>query len=274
MPVGEPTRDGLRFGFIGLGVQGKPLALNLCADGHQVMVFDTRAAPVSELVDAGAVAANSPREVGAFAEVTAICVRDDDQMARAVLGADGVLSGMTAGAILAIHSTISPSLVTRLADAAQARGVALVDAPVSGGERGARARTMSYMVGGSDAAVARCLPLFVASGGVVTRTGAAGTAMRAKIVHQLMVCVNMLSAYEGMRLGLAAGLTPEILSQVVRGGAAQSRMADNWFQLSLRPHAVGVFEKDLELCLKMAAELDVPAPGAELARRRIEEIVP
>jgi 3-hydroxyisobutyrate dehydrogenase-like beta-hydroxyacid dehydrogenase len=264
----------MRIGFIGLGVQGKHLAVNLCAAGHEVMVFDLRPEPLVELTAAGAKAGKSPREVAAFAEATATCVRDDAQTRSVMLGDDGVLAGAAPGSIVLIHSTVSPSTVLELAKLAKGRGVELVDAPVSGGERGAKAREMSYMVGGSPEVVDRCLPLFEASGSKITRTGPVGTAMQAKVVHQLIICVNMLAASEGMRLGLAAGLTPEVLTQVVREGGAQSRMADNWFTLKLRPHAVSVFDKDLDLCLQMAGELGMAAPGAELAKRKIEEIIP
>jgi 3-hydroxyisobutyrate dehydrogenase-like beta-hydroxyacid dehydrogenase len=212
--------------------------------------------------------------VGAFADVTVTCVLNDDQTLAAVTGPEGVLSGARPGSCLVVHSTIGHSTIMALKAAAAAAQVELVDAPVSGGERGARAKTMSYMVGGSDEAVARCAPLFAASGEKITRTGEVGTATLAKIVHQHIVCLNMLAAHEGMRVGRAAGLSPEILMKIVSEGAAQSRMADNWFSLSLRPHAVGVFDKDLSLCLALADELGLPAPGALLAKQHIDEIVP
>jgi 3-hydroxyisobutyrate dehydrogenase-like beta-hydroxyacid dehydrogenase len=214
------------------------------------------------------------KELGGFGEVIAICVRDDDQTRAAVLSGDGVLSGMNRGAILAIHSTVSPRLISELNEATEKAGVELVDAPVSGGERGAIAKTMSYMVGGTESSVARCAPLFAASGQKVTHTGSVGSAAKAKIVHQLIICVNMMAAHEGMRMGIAAGLSPEILTKVIHEGGAQSRMADNWFTLSLRPHAVGVFDKDLSLCLAFAAELGLETPGAALAKKQIDEIVP
>ena len=113
---------------------------------------------------------------------------------------------------------------------------------------------MSYMVGGSDRAVERCLPLFRTSGPSIMRTGPSGSGIRAKLAHQLIVCINMLAASEGMRLGRAAGLSSAILEQVVHEGGAQSRIADQWSQLSLRS-ATPVFFKDLPICLKFAHEL-------------------
>jgi 3-hydroxyisobutyrate dehydrogenase-like beta-hydroxyacid dehydrogenase len=264
----------MRVGFIGLGAQGKRLALNLAHAGHHLVVFDLRREPMEELAAAGAVIAKSPREVGSASEVVEICVVDDAQVENVVLGAGGVLSGAARGTVIAIHSTIRPATVTRIAQAAAACGIEVVDAPVSGGEAGARRKTMSYMVGGSDAAAEKCLPLFTASGRSVTRTGPLGSGMRAKLAHQVIICINILAAHEGMRLGIKAGLSPEVLEKIVHEGGAQSRVADRWFEMSLRPHAIPLFRKDLELGLEFARELGIELPGGALARDLIDEIVP
>ena len=134
-------------------------------------------------------------------------------------------------------------------------GVDLIDAPVSGSDRGARAKTMSYMVGGSDHAFKTCRPIFEISGPKITHTGPLGTGIRAKLAHQLIICVNMMAAHEGMRLGCEAGLPAEMVEKVVREGMAQSSMANQWSKLSLAPRANPVFYKDLQLCLKFAHEL-------------------
>ncbi len=151
--------------------------------------------------------------------------------------------------------------------------IEVVDAPVSGGEPGAKRKTMSYMVGGSDRAFERCLPLFQTSGQSITRTGPLGSGIRAKLAHQLIVCLNMLAASEGMRLGRAAGLPSAILEQVVHEGAAQSRIADQWSRLSLHS-ATPVFFKDLQICLKFAHELGLSVPGAALVQQLLEQVVP
>ena len=116
---------------------------------------------------------------------------------------------------------------------------------------------MSYMVGGSVQAFEKCRPIFETSGKNVIHTGDAGTGIRAKLAHQLIICVNMLAAYEGMRLGIDAGLSPEILERVIATGGGQSRVAERWFKLKLGPHAQGVFYKDLQLCLQFAHELNI-----------------
>jgi 3-hydroxyisobutyrate dehydrogenase-like beta-hydroxyacid dehydrogenase len=263
----------MRAGFIGLGAQGKYLAVNIAA-AHDLMVYDVRREPLDDLAAAGAKVANSPRDIGQHAEVTCVCVLDDAQVESVLLGSDGLLAGASPGTIVAIHSTIQPATVAKIAEAAAPRGVEIVDAPVSGGEAGARRKTMSYMVGGSARAMDKCMPLFQCSGSNITRTGALGSGMRAKLAHQVIVCLNMLAAYEGMRLGREAGLSEEVLQKVIHDGAAQSRIADNWFRLSMRPHTIPVFEKDLRLCLKFAQELGMLLPGTALAQQLIETIVP
>jgi 2-hydroxy-3-oxopropionate reductase len=137
-----------------------------------------------------------------------------------------------------VHSTVEPQTIAELAQACRARGIELIDAPVSGSEPGAKDKTMSCMGGGSAEAFARCRPVFETSGSNIIHTGPSGTGIRTKLAHQLMVCVNILSAYEGMRLGLEAGLSPEVLEKAINAGVAQSRVADRWFRRKFGPHAM------------------------------------
>ncbi len=263
----------MKVGFIGLGQQGKYLAINLAEAGYDLMVYDVRREPLEEVARAGATIGASPLAVGEHAEVVAICVLNDAQLEAVVFGADGVLAAAAPGAVLVIHSTVEPASIAKIAKAAAALQIEVVDAPVSGGEAGAKGKTMSYMVGGGDEAVARCLPLFQTSGPSITRTGPTGSGIRAKLAHQLIVCINMLAAYEGMRLGREAGLPGDVLEKVVHEGAAQSRIADHWSRLSIRS-ATPVFYKDLQICLKFAHELGLSVPGAALAQQLLERIVP
>lgn len=263
----------MKLAFIGLGVQGKYLAINLAQAGHDLMVYDLRPEPLAELASHGAKIAKNCREAGAHGEITCVCVLDDDQLRAAVLGDEGVLAGAARGSIVAVHSTVDPATIMALAEAAAKRGVELIDAPVSGSEPGARNKTMAHMVGGSVEAFARCRPVFEASGPNVIHTGPTGTGIRAKLAHQIMVCLNMLSAYEGMRLGTEAGLSPEILERVMNAGSAQSRIGDRWSKRRLHAQAREVFYKDLRLCLKYAHDLKLPLPGAALAQQLLDKIV-
>jgi 3-hydroxyisobutyrate dehydrogenase len=206
--------------------------------------------------------------------VVQLCVLDDAQAEDAVLGQDGVLAGAARGTILVLHSTIRPSTIAKIAEIAARQGVEVMDVPVSGSERGAREKTMSFMVGGKDAAFAKCRPLFEASGTKIVRTGGLGTGIRAKIAHQLVVCVNMLSAYEGMVLADKAGLDRDILVKVVGDGAAQSRMADGIMKGMIAASSNRVFRKDLLLCLEYGRELGMNLPGAALALELLDKIVP
>ena len=262
----------MNVSFIGLGVQGKYLAINLAEAGHDLMVYDLRPEPLAELASHGAKVAKSCREAGAHAEISCVCVLDDDQLRSAVSGADGVLAGIRPGSLVVSHSTVEPQTIAELAQAAKACDVEFLDAPVSGGELGAKNKTMAYMVGGSPQAFARCRPVFETSGTNVIHAGPSGSGIRAKLAHQLIVCVNMLSAYEGMRVGQEAGLTPEVLENTINAGLAQSRVADRWFKRKLGAHSRDLFSKDLRLCLKFAAELKVPVPGAALAQQMLDRI--
>ncbi len=262
----------MRVGFIGLGKQGKPLARNLVEAGHELAVYDLVAEPVAELVLCGAIAAASPRDVAGRSDVVCICVVDDAQLDSAMIGADGVLSGLRHGAIAVIHSTVSPHSIEVMSRSVAAKGCELVDAPVSGGERGARNRTMSYMVGASAHAFEKCRPLFEISG-AVTHCGAPGMGMRAKLVHQIIIAINRLAAFEGMRVGLEAGLSKDILQKIVHEGGAQSRVADDWFTRTSGGHARPLYEKDLTLGIDFAAGLGIELPGAAMAKQFLNEIV-
>jgi 2-hydroxy-3-oxopropionate reductase len=263
----------MKVAFIGLGVQGKYLAINIAEAGHDLLAYDLRSAPLAQVVSRGAKAAKSGRECGEHGEIVCICVLDDQQLKGALLGDDGVLAGIGKGAIIAVHSTVEPGTIAELAQAARAKGAELIDAPVSGSEPGARNKTMAHMVGGSTEAFARCRPIFEVSGPNVIHTGPLGTGIRAKLAHQIMVCLNMLSAYEGMQLGVAAGVAPEVLTKVMSAGSAQSRIAERWFQRKLHAQAREVFYKDLRLCIKYAHELNLPVPGAALAQQLLDRIV-
>lgn len=261
-------------GFIGLGSLGRHMARNLARAGHDLIVYDVRRDQLAGFAELGVRLGASGREVATFSDVIQVCVLDDAQLERALLDADGVIAGASPGTIIAVHSTVLPSTIDKVAAVAAAQGVELVDAPVGGGEQGAIERNLSYMAGGTVAALNKCLPLFEASGDRITHTGGVGTAIKAKLAHQVIVCGNLLSAYEGMRMGLESGLSKDVLAKVVHDGFGQSRVADDWFTRSFGPDAVALWEKDLQLCLAFADELGLAMPGAALAQRLINEIVP
>jgi 3-hydroxyisobutyrate dehydrogenase-like beta-hydroxyacid dehydrogenase len=263
----------MRVGFIGLGVQGKYMALNLAQAGYDLMVYDVRTAPLDELAAAGARIARSNREVGHHAEVIGICVVDDAQVEQVLFGGDGVFMGAQPGTILAIHSTIHPDTIDRVAAQANERGIEILDAPVSGSEAGARNKTMCYMIGGSRESFEKCRPLFATSGNRIHHTGPLGTGIRTKLAHQVMICINTLSAFEGMRLGETAGVSIETLEAVISDGAAQSRIAERWHEFRPGRHTMELFHKDLRLALDFAHRMGIEMPGAALTQQLLREIL-
>jgi 3-hydroxyisobutyrate dehydrogenase-like beta-hydroxyacid dehydrogenase len=263
----------MKIGFIGLGVQGKYLAINELQAGYDLIAYDIRPEPLQELAGVGAKIAASAKEVGAYSEVVQVCVLDDAQLTTVMLGPEGVLAGAAPGTIVVIHSTVRPSTIEKVSEAAAQRGLEVMDVPVSGSENGAKNKTMSYMVGGSEVAFAKCRPLFETSGPKVAHVGPLGSGIRAKLAHQLVICVNILAAYEGMLLGEKSGLDLETLRTVMRDGAAQSRVAERWKKIAFSKTSRRVFYKDLQLCLEYGHELGLALPGAALTQQLIEMIV-
>ncbi|WP_016745293.1 NAD(P)-dependent oxidoreductase [Rhizorhabdus wittichii] len=264
----------MRIGFIGLGVQGLPLALNLLDGGHELHGFDVRPEPLDELRDRGGTVAASPAELGAGCEVVMICVVSDQQVRDVLAGEDGVLASARPGLIVVLHSSVSTDTIAEAAKATRDRGVVLVDAPVSGGAQGARARTMSFMVGGEEAALDRCQPLFELSGPNILRTGPAGTATLAKLAHQVAIIGNIMAMAEAVRLGTAGGLSAEMVKQAVAGGLARSWIAETWGEIKMAPHALPLYSKDLENSLRFAKQIGISLPGAELMKLELPNIVP
>jgi len=263
----------MRVGFIGLGVQGKGLAINLAQAGYDIMVRDVREEPMKDLAAVGARVAKSVREVGEHGEIVEVCVVDDAQVEQVVLGDDGVLAGAHAGTIIAIHSTVHPDTIARVAARARERNVEVLDAAVSGSEAGARNKTMCYMVGGSKEAFEKCRPLFATSGNRIHHAGELGAGIRAKLAHQVIIGINMLSAFEGMRLGVKSGVSADALEAVISDGAAQSLVADHWQNFRPGAHAMQLFYKDLRLALDFAHSIGIEMPGAALAQQLLREVL-
>lgn len=263
----------MRIGFIGLGVQGLPLALNLLAAGHELQGYDVDAQPLAVLREAGGKTARAPVELGDCA-VVFICVATDKQVLEVVAGHQGLIARAAPGLIIVNHSTVSVQTTNALVAAAAAGGVRFVDAPVSGGARGAQERTMSFMVGADDEVMVICEPLFRVSGPTVLRTGGPGSATIGKLAHQVAIIGNILAMAEAMRLGVAAGLEPQTVKQIITGGLARSFIAETWGEIRMAPHALPIYAKDLENSLDLAQAVGVDLPGARLMRQELQNIVP
>ena len=269
-----------RVGFIGLGNIGKPMAINVAKAGFDLMVYDLRAEPMRELTALGAKPARSADEVGAHAEIIEVVVVDDAQVEAVLLGEGGVFSGAKRGSVIAIHSTVHPRTIHRLAEHAVVKGLTLIDAEVSGGERGAIAKSLCYMVGGDKTAFEKCHPIFATSGANIFHLGDLGSGATTKLAHNLIVYVNMLAASEGMRLAERAGVDIKALERVVRAGAAQSRVADHWSEqrklgetyTSGPKGLLALIHKDLRLALELGHDLGLTLPGAALTQQLIQRV--
>jgi len=270
-----------RTGYIGIGNIGGPIAANVVRAGFDLMVCDLREGPMKELAALGAKTSRSPMEVGKHAELVEISVVDDHQVEAVVAGEDGVLRGAEPGAIIAIHSTVHPRTVKQMGRLAKERGVRVVDAAVSGGERGARAKTLCYMVGGEREDFEKCRPVFATSGKEIFHVGPLGMGVVAKAAQQAIVMMNRLSAYEGMTLGEKAGLDPKVLQAVVHASSGRSNVASGWDVYRhigtsdpvLARERLDAFYKGLMPALELGHELGVPLPGLALTQQLLERIL-
>lgn len=262
---------GERIGFIGLGIMGRPMVRNLVKAGFEVVVHNRSRPAVDELVSelAGVVAASSPAEVAGQVAIVITMLPDSPDLRAVVFGSDGLLSAMGAGDLLIDMSTIAPATAIEVGDALAAKGASALDAPVSGGDKGAIAGTLSIMVGGSDADFARATPLFEAMGKTVVHVGGSGAGQIVKACNQVVVALNYAAVSEALVLGSKAGVDPEKIVQVLGGGLAASRVLElrgasmiaHDFQPGFR---VDLHRKDLGIALATGKEHAVPLPVTAL----------
>jgi 2-hydroxy-3-oxopropionate reductase len=241
------------IGFIGLGVMGAPMARNLLAAGYEVVAWNRSAGPLEELAAAGARAADGPGAVAHEADVVISIVKDDGAVREVLGGPEGAIGAARAGSLVIDMSTVSPALARELAEEAAGREVAFLDAPVSGGDVGARDGTLSIMVGGEAAAVERARPVFEVLGSRVTHVGAAGAGQVAKACNQVLVAVIFGGLAEALVLGSKLGVDPANRIMEVR--------RDNFLGHDFTPgFKVDLHHKDLEIALGASGEVDAPLP--------------
>jgi 3-hydroxyisobutyrate dehydrogenase len=257
----------VKVAFIGMGTMGAPMALNLLKAGHEVTVHNRTRQREEPVVAAGATAADSPKAAAIGAEIVITCVSDSPDVEAVMLGDEGVIHGAREGAIAIDMSTISPSVTRHIAQSLAEKGIAMLDAPISGGSEGAQKGTLSIMVGGEDEAFHRAMPVFEAMGKTITHVGPIGAGQITKAINQVIIAGTYWGVAEGMAMGLKAGLDMEKVVQAVGGGAAGSwgltnrsgNMINNEYPLGFR---VRFHRKDLNIALEAARELGVPLPIA------------
>ena len=257
------------LGFIGLGAMGKPMALNLRNGNYPLLVHNRSRAAVDELVTAGAEDGGSPRGIAGRAESILICLPDSPDVQQVMEGQDGLLAGLSAGQVVIDMSTISPVVARELAHQVEALGAEMLDAPVSGGDVGARQGTLSIMVGGKAEVFERARPLFHLMGKNVVHIGESGAGQVAKACNQIVVALTIEAISEALVLAAKAGVDPAAVREALLGGFAQSRILDLHGQrLLARNFAPGfrtaLQHKDLKIALDAGRAYGVPLPSTSL----------
>ena len=259
----------LKIGYIGLGLMGKSIARNILKAGYPLVVHNRSRAAVDELVAEGATAAFSPAEVAAQVDVVFTNLPDSPDVELVALGEQGILEGAHPGLIMIDNSTIKPASARKIAAALAEAGVEALDAPVSGGDIGARNGTLTVMVGGSAAALEKVLPVLQAMGKTITHIGEAGAGQIAKAANQIMVAAQMVAMAELLVFAQKSGADPVKVVQAIRGGAAQCWTLDvkppRLFAGNRQPGFKAYMQaKDLNIVLETAREYGIPLPSAAL----------
>jgi 3-hydroxyisobutyrate dehydrogenase len=261
-----------RIGWIGLGIMGRSMAQNLLRAGFAVTAFNRSPPPLEDFVRAGGQRAASASEVARRSDVVVTMVSDTPDVEEVLFGVAGVCRGVRAGQVVVDMSTISPKATREFALRLRELGVELLDAPVSGGQRGAIEATLSIMVGGSVSAFERCGPIFSVLGQRVTHLGASGSGQATKLVNQTAVLGTLLAVCEAVQLACASGLDGKHVLEAVGAGAGSSWQLTNLGpKILARDFAPGfpvrLARKDLRLVLEAAGELGLPLPGLALVEQ-------
>lgn len=256
-----------KIGLIGLGIMGKPMAKNLVKAGFPLVVHNRSRARVDELVQHGATAANTPREVASAVDVIITMLPNSPDVELVALGPNGIKEGAKKGQLFIDMSTINPIVSQKIAKELAPIGVAMVDAPVSGGEKGAIEGTLSIMAGGELQDFERALPVFNAMGKTITHMGPLGTGGFTKLANQIIVAINLTAIGEALVFGTKAGVDPQKMIRALAGGLAGSKCLDQKNEKILTGDFAPGFKidlhfKDLNLIQEAARSVGVPIPTA------------
>ncbi|MBX3065091.1 MAG: NAD(P)-dependent oxidoreductase [Anaerolineae bacterium] len=266
------------IGFIGLGAMGQPMALNLLRAGYPLVVYNRTPERSKALSAAGAQVANSPATVAHQAEIVITMVSDSAAVEIVILGDNGVIEGLQTGSVVIDMSTIAPKVTQKIAAKLAERDVAMLDAPVSGGVAGANGGSLSIMVGGEAAVVARCLPILQTLGQKITHVGAVGMGQNTKLCNQIVGMGTLAAVAEGLRFARASGLDVTQIIEVLGAGAAGSWQLANTGKLidaqDWRPgFRVALALKDMRLALTEAEQLGLDLTGTETTTDMFERLV-
>jgi len=261
-----------RVGLIGLGIMGKPMARNLLKAGFALTIYNRTASKAADLAHEGATVVSSPSEVAAAADIVITIVTNSPDVEEVVLGERGVIEGIKPGSILVDMSTISPEVTRAIGERLGAKGVAMLDAPVSGGERGAIDGTLSIMAGGAAEDFERCRPVFEAMGKKLVHCGPLGAGQTVKLCNQIVVGLHNLALSECLVFAAASGVDTDRMLEAVSAGAAGSWALTNLAPKVLRRDfspgfKVSLQQKDLRLALEAADRMHLSLPGLALTHQ-------
>jgi len=266
-----------KIGFIGLGLMGSGMSMNLVKAGFPVTVWNRTASKMEPLLEAGAKGAGSPKEVAENSDIVVSIVTDSQDVEEVILGPEGAIHGARSGSVVIDMSTISPSVTRRIAEELGEKGVGMLDAPVSGGAIGARDGTLSIMVGGENETFQECLPIFEAMGRTVTHVGGNGMGQTVKLVNQILVGTTMLGVAEALMFAKKSGVDLEKCHAAVSGGAAGSwQLTNNGARLLKGDHEPGFkvkdYLKDLRLIMEAAADANMPLVGTSVVHQMFRSL--
>jgi 2-hydroxy-3-oxopropionate reductase len=271
--------EGAPIGFVGLGIMGKPMARNLASAGYDLVIYNRSQDDIDALLAEGGQfqAAGSPREVAARTKAVITVLPDSPDVRDVVFGEHGLLPATGEGHLLIDMSTIAPATAIEVDAALRQRGARALDAPVSGGDKGAIAGTLSIMVGGEAEDFQRAMPLFEAMGKTIVHVGGTGAGQIVKACNQMVVAINYAAVSEALVLGAKTGVDPEKIVQVLSGGLAASRVLElkgptmiaHQFQPGFR---IDLHRKDLGIALATAGAESVPVPATALVGQLFEAL--
>ena len=264
-----------RIGFIGLGIMGKPMAMNLLGAGYELTVHSRSSGPVDEVVGAGAQRASGAAEVAEASDVTITMLPDTTDVEQVLTGDGGVIEGVASGALVIDMSSIDPAPTRDMAAAFAERDVAMLDAPVSGGEHGAIDGTLSIMIGGEPAVVARAMPIFEVLGKTIVHVGPSGAGQVTKACNQLVVAATIEAVAEALLLAERSGVDPARVREALLGGFAGSmilevhgrRMLERTFEPGFR---IRLHRKDARIVEDAAAQTGTPIPSFAVVAAQLQ----
>lgn len=268
----------MKLGFIGLGVMGRPMALNLMKHGHQMGVYARRPQSAAPLIAAGAVGYKTPAELAAACDVVFTVVTTSSDFEQVALGENGIIHGARAGSVVVDMETISPIVVRNVAQAFAAKGIDMLDAPVSGGPMGAGQATLSIMAGGKEPVFERVKPLFECLGKTILHMGDHGAGQATKACNQLVLTVTLQGVAEALVLAQRCGVDAAKVREVMLGGIAASRVLELFGKRMVeRDFENGIdarlYHKDLNIVLDLAHSLGIPAPAAAATLQQINALI-